>query len=240
MSEKTLFTGLEANDIGRYVIVPGDPKRADLIAKSFDNPVFIGETNEHRCFTGTISGERVSAVSTGMGGPSVCACIEELAGLGAHTFIRIGTSGRISDEAKDPAMGGCIVTAAVRDEATSGRYIPDGFPAVADPFVTEALLASAGSCKKKYLSGIVQSKDYYYGEQEPLISPDAARLTADVAMWKKAGVVCCEMESSTLFAVCREMGLRAGSVMSFMNMDETIGLVARAVAMLIGRGKGCR
>ena len=57
-------------EVGRYVILPGDPKRCVKIAQYFDNPVLIADNREYITYTGTLDGVKVSVTSTGIGGPS--------------------------------------------------------------------------------------------------------------------------------------------------------------------------
>ena len=47
-------------DVGRYVFLPGDPGRCEMIASHFDNPVHIGMNREYNIYTGTLLGEKVS------------------------------------------------------------------------------------------------------------------------------------------------------------------------------------
>ena len=82
-------------EVGRYVILPGDPGRCESIAKLFDNPVHVGMNREYNIYTGTLLGEKVSVCSTGIGGPSASIAMEELHNIGADTFIRVGTCGGI-------------------------------------------------------------------------------------------------------------------------------------------------
>ena len=82
-------------DVGGYCILPGDPGRCAAIARHMENPVFVGSNREYMIYTGTLEGEKVSVVSTGIGGPSAAIAMEELANLGVHTFIRVGTCGGI-------------------------------------------------------------------------------------------------------------------------------------------------
>ena len=84
---------IKSGDIGRYVILPGDPGRCKKIAALFDNPVKIASNREFTTYTGTLDGVPVSVCSTGIGGPSAAIALEELVHCGADTFIRVGTSG---------------------------------------------------------------------------------------------------------------------------------------------------
>ena len=90
--------GVSAGEVGRYVILPGDPGRCEKIARHFDNPVKIAQNREYTTYTGYLDGEKVSVVSTGIGGPSASIAVEELVHCGADTFIRVGTSGGMQKE----------------------------------------------------------------------------------------------------------------------------------------------
>ena len=124
-------------DVGRYVFLPGDPGRCEAIAKHFDNPVHIGMNREYNIYTGTLLGEKVSVCSTGIGGPSAAIAMEELAAIGADTFIRVGTCGGINLEVIPGDV--VVATGAIRFEHTSMEYAPIEFPAVPDFGVTAAL-----------------------------------------------------------------------------------------------------
>ncbi|MGN0305659.1 MAG: uridine phosphorylase, partial [Lachnospiraceae bacterium] len=80
-------------DVGRYVIMPGDPKRCEKIARYFDDARLIADSREYVTYTGYLEGVKVSVTSTGIGGPSASIAMEELVKSGADTFIRIGTCG---------------------------------------------------------------------------------------------------------------------------------------------------
>ena len=43
-------------EVGRYVIMPGDPKRCVKIAQYFDDPVLIADNREYITYTGTLDG----------------------------------------------------------------------------------------------------------------------------------------------------------------------------------------
>ena len=82
-------------DVGGYCILPGDHGRCKAIAAHFDDPVHVQTNREYVTYTGTLLGEKVSVVSTGIGGHSASIAMEELVNLGAHTFVRVGTCGGI-------------------------------------------------------------------------------------------------------------------------------------------------
>jgi len=198
-------------DIGRYVLLPGDPGRCALIAKYFDDATLIAQNREYTTYTGTLDGVKVSVTSTGIGGPSTAIAVEELSAIGADTFIRVGTSGGMQPFTKIGDL--VIATAAVRDEGTSSHYLPMEFPAVAHPDLVEALREAARRTGVRYHVGVVHSKDSFYGEVQPQRMPIAKRLLERWEAWVKGGTLCSEMESATLFIVSSVLGKRASGLM---------------------------
>ena len=156
-------------EVGRYVILPGDPKRCQKIAEYFDDPVFVADNREYVTYTGTLDGVKVSVTSTGIGGPSASIAVEELYRCGADTFVRIGTCGGMQTEVKSGDI--VIATGAIRMEGTSKEYAPIEFPAVANLEVMNALIAAAGKKGCTFHTGVVQSKDAFYGQHEPETKP---------------------------------------------------------------------
>ena len=176
---------IRPGDVGRYVIMPGDPKRCAKIAKHFDDAKLIADSREYITYTGYLDGEKVSVTSTGIGGPSASIALEELTLCGADTFIRVGTCGGIELDVK----GGDIVvaTGAIRMEGTSREYAPIEYPAVADLDVTNALVAAAKELGHTYHAGVVQCKDAFYGQHEPERMPVSYELLNKWEAWKRMG-----------------------------------------------------
>ena len=196
-------------DIGRYVILPGDPKRCAKIAKYLDDAQMIADSREYITYTGTLDGVKVSITSTGIGGPSAAIALEELVQSGADTFIRIGTCGGMQTE----VMSGDIVIAsgAVRMEGTSREYAPIEYPAVADIAVVNSLIAAAKSMEQNYHVGVVQCKDSFYGQHSPETKPVSYELLNKWEAWKRLGCLASEMESAALFIVAASLRVRIGS-----------------------------
>ena len=139
---------LHKGDVGRYVLLPGDPGRCEMIAEYFDEPKFIVQNREYVTYTGKLLGQKVTVTSTGIGCPSTAIAVEELIAIGADTFIRVGTSGGMQPGTKVGEVA--IVTGAIRDEGTSLHYMPIEFPAVADIDVVQALKEGAIRAKVPY------------------------------------------------------------------------------------------
>lgn len=205
-------------EVGRYVILPGDPKRCVKIAQYFDNPVLIADNREYITYTGTLDGVKVSVTSTGIGGPSASIAMEELYRCGADTFVRIGTCGGMQTEIKSGDI--VIATAAVRMEGTSREYAPIEYPAVANLDVTNALVEAAKEKGFIYHTGVVQSKDSFYGQHEPEAMPVGYELLNKWEAWKKMGCLASEMESAALFIVAGKLRVRAGACFLVMANQE--------------------
>ena len=202
--------GLKKGDVGKYVILPGDPKRCEKIAQFFENPVKIADSREYVTYTGYVDGEKVSVTSTGIGGPSAAIALEELVKCGAQTFIRVGTCGGIDTNVK----GGDIViaTGAIRAEGTSREYAPIEFPAVANLDVVNSLVESAKKLGFDYHTGVVQCKDSFYGQHCPDRMPVSNELINRWEAWKRMGCLASEMESAALFIVASYLRVKIGSV----------------------------
>ena len=196
-------------DVGRYVFLPGDPGRCESIAAYFDDPVHIGMNREYNIYTGYLLGEKVSVCSTGIGGPSASIAMEELAAIGADTFIRVGTCGGIDLAVESGDV--VVATGAVRYEHTSMEYAPIEFPAVPDFGVTAALKDAGEALGYRTHTGVVQCKDAFYGQHRPDKSPVSYELLQKWESWKRLGVKASEMESAALFVVASALGVRCGS-----------------------------
>jgi uridine phosphorylase len=210
---------LVKGDVGRYVLLPGDPGRCEKIAAYFDEPEFIAQNREYVTYTGKLLGQKVSVTSTGIGCPSTAIAVEELIAVGADTFIRVGTSGGMQPGTNVGDVA--IVTGAIRDEGTSLHYMPVEFPAVADMDVVLALKEGAIRAGIPYRLGITQSKDSFYGEVEPERMPMSDQLLNRWKAWVDGGAICSEMEASVLFIISSIHRKRASGVMLMSGSAET-------------------
>ncbi|MBE6868402.1 MAG: nucleoside phosphorylase [Ruminococcus albus] len=212
-------------EVGRYVILPGDPGRVPKIAALLDNAVQVANNREFNVYTGTLDGEKVTVCSTGIGGPSAAIAVEELAKCGADTFVRIGTCGGIDLK----IWGGDLIIAnsAIRAEGTSYEYLPIGYPAAADYSVLRALADSAEELStnengNRYHVGVVHSKDSFYGQVEPERSGVADYLLPRWKSFVKCGCLSSEMECAAIYSVGMVLGVRCGCVLTALwNMERS-------------------
>jgi uridine phosphorylase len=201
---------LRPGDVGKYVLLPGDPGRCERIASYFDNPRLIASNREYTTYTGTLLGEPVSVTSTGIGCPSTAIAVEELIKLGVHTFIRVGTAGGVQEDGHNGDLA--ILTGAIRDEGTTPQYLPIEYPAIANLDVIVALRSAAILSGLPYHVGVSHSKDSFYGEIEPERMPISDQLLSRWKAWKGGGAICSEMESSALFIIAGIHRVRAGGI----------------------------
>ena len=211
MPETMYHIACKRGDVGRYVFLPGDPGRVPMIASYLDNAEKVASNREYTTYTGTLLGEKVSVTSTGMGCPSAAIAVEELAMIGADTFVRVGTSGPMQSFMNPGDL--VIAWGAIRDEYTSQQYEPLAFPAVADLDVTLALRQAAINRGVPFHVGITQSKDSFFGQHEPKRMPVARELQDRWQAWVQGGALSSEMEASTIMVVSSVLRCRAGGIM---------------------------
>ena len=212
--ERQYHVQLKKGEVGRYVILPGDPKRCALIARYFDDPVLVADSREYVTYTGTVDGVMVSVTSTGIGGPSAAIALEELIHCGADTFIRIGTAGGMAVE----VLGGDVVigSGAIRMDGAGREYAPIEYPAVSDYRILTALDEAARNLDMRSHIGVVHCKDAFYGQHNPELLPQSAVLLQKWDAYLKMGCLASEMESATLFIVGNYRKVRTGAVLLVM------------------------
>ncbi len=243
---KQYHIALDKGEVGKYVLLPGDPGRVPLIAQFFDSAEKVAHNREFVTYTGEVHGIPISATSTGIGCPSAAICVEELARIGAEVFIRVGTAGSLQEHVN---LGHLVISSgAIRDEGTSRQYLPLSYPAVPDLGVTSALVTAARKLGLPHHVGIGHCKDAFYAEfaeGHPMSEEWASRW----ATWRRAGVLATSMESAAIFVVSSIKGLRAGEVLAVVGLaykdhpllegkkgiEEAIQVAVEAVKILEGK-----
>ncbi len=195
-------------------VLPGDPGRVELLAEYLgEGAQFIASHREYTSWLTRVGGAPILVCSTGMGGPSVAICLEELARMGVTHVIRVGTTGTIQERIN---LGDVIINkAAVRLDGTSGHYAPQEFPAVASFDVTGALMRAAQACGAPFHVGVSVSSDTFWPGQERYDSFTGyvpRRFQGSMREWQALGALNYEMETSALFVVSQALGLKAGAI----------------------------
>lgn len=211
-AEEQYHIRCKRGDLAKCLLVPGDPDRIVKIAKFWDESREVGCHREFRSFTGKYKGVPISAMSSGIGPAAMAILVNEAAGVGVETFVRVGSTGAIHE---DIECGDLVVSVgAVRLDGTSGHYIGVEYPAVANYEVLLALIEAAESLGVRYHVGITAtSSDFYAGQARPSFKGFKQSETDNlIKTLQKANVLNFEMECATLFVLCSLFGLRAGAV----------------------------
>ncbi|WP_318570064.1 nucleoside phosphorylase [Salinigranum marinum] len=213
-AERQYHVELAPSDVAASVLLPGNPERVDVITDLWDDWEEEAHHREYRTATGTYDDTPISVTSTGIGSPSAAIAVEELARVGADTFIRVGSCGAIQP---GMAVGDLVITSgAVRQEGTSREYVRDDYPAVASHEVVSALVAAAERLGHDYHVGLTMSADAFYAGQgrEGFGGFEAAGSEALVEELQEANVANIEMEAAAILTLANLYGLRAGVVCS--------------------------
>jgi len=210
------------DEVADAVLLPGDPARVAKVTDEWDDAEVVADHREYRTATGTHDGTPLSVTSTGIGSPSAAIAVEELARVGAETFIRVGSCGGIQPETD---VGDLVITSgAVRQEGTSDEYVREDYPAVADHAVVAALAAAADRLGYDHHVGLTASTDSFYaGQSRDGFEGFRARGSEDdIEELVEAGVLNFEMEASAILTLANVYGLRAGAVCT-VYADRTTG-----------------
>ena len=197
--------------LGKYALLPGDPKRAEYISRFLEDPREISKHREFWTYAGRYKGIDVVVTSTGIGGPSTSIAVRELSQLGVKTFIRVGTCGYVSPKIKTGDI--IVVDSAVRKDGTSTFYAPPEYPAIANFDVVNALMLASERLGHPCHRGMVLTADSFY-QVKPLVK-------------KFKTVLAFEMECSTLFVQCSVEGLSAGAILAVDGRAGDVQAVSR-------------
>jgi uridine phosphorylase len=219
--ETQYHLGVGPNDVAGPVLLPGDPERVPKIAEAWDDSEEVASHREYRTMRGTYEGAPLTCTSTGIGSPSAAIAVEELARVGADTFVRVGSCGVIQPGIDVGDL--VITTGAVRQEGTSGEYVREDYPATASHEVVSALVAAAEELGYDYHLGVTCSTDSFYaGQSRPGFGgyqrPDSEDRIAEL---REAGVVNFEMETAAICTLAGLYDLRAGAVCTVYANRET-------------------
>jgi len=210
--EKLYHVRVKPGEISGYVLLPGDPDRVPKLAELWDEAWEVSHNREFRVWTGRLDGRLVTACSTGIGASSASIAVEELARAGAHTFIRVGSTGAIQPEIR---LGDLIISAAaVRLEGVTREYAPPEYPAYADLEVLLALIEAADSLGIRYHVGVTATTgSFYLGQGRPGYRGYSWKYSEKfLEDLRSMRVLNLEMETSAIFTLASLYGLRAGSV----------------------------
>lgn len=191
-----------SGEIAETVLLPGDPLRAEWIAKTYlDDVTCYSQVRNMLGFTGTYRGQRISVQGTGMGQPSISIYVHELlAEYGAKTLIRVGSCGGLLEEVaiRDLVIG---ISAATESSMNALRFEGFHYAPTADFSLVRAYVEKAEAAGARYHVGQIFSTDSFYHDRPELRD----RLT-------QYGVMAVEMEAAALYTLAAKFGARAMAV----------------------------
>lgn len=195
----------EKDDFAKTVLMPGDPKRSEFIAKNFlSSAKLVNNVRGVEGYTGEYNGVRISVMASGMGMPSIGIYSHELYNFfDVENIIRIGSAGAIQENIKLRDI--VIAQGACTNSRFSHQFeLPGDFAPIAD---FSLLLTCANTAKEKnipYHIGNILSSDTFYGDEEGLPS-----YMTSTEKWKKMGVMAIEMEAAALYITAARYNKKA-------------------------------
>ena len=197
-------------------LMPGDPKRVDVIASCLENVEELTFNREYRSIVGTYKGMRVIGISTGMGGSSVAIAVEELKNIGVHSMMRIGSAGALQEGI---GLGDLVICeGAVRDDGASKCYIDPIYPAIPDYRLINHCVKAAEDLGFRHHVGVILSHESFYYDED----------AQDCEKWSRKGVLATDFETAALYTVGRLRGVHTASILNNVvlwgeNTEDSIG-----------------
>ena len=199
---------IQCERVSELVLLPGDPKRVDRVAKYLDNPKLIADNREFRTIIGSYKGVEITVTSTGIGGASAVIALEELINCGGKYFIRIGSAGATQ---KDIKIGELIIpSSCVREDGASNMYVNKEYPATASIELVTAIIKNLEKLKYEYHVGITRSHDSFYIDEEK----------EKMTFWSKKNVLGSDMETASIFVVGSLRGVHVASILNNVVLFE--------------------
>lgn len=192
-----------SEDLGvRYALLAGDPERIGRVANLLEDVQELAYNREYRSLCGTYRGIKVLALSTGIGGASMGIAVEELSHIGVQAAIRIGSAGSYQEPI---GLGELIIASgAVRDDGASKAYVPEQYPAVADPQLLACCIEAAKEQPVKSYVGIIRSHDSFYTDKEDEIC----------RYWSGFGILGADMETAALYTIGKLRGMKTATILN--------------------------
>ena len=217
---KLYHIGFSQSDFGlntpQTVLLSGEPERSQYIAQTYlQNVKLLSEYRGLNSYLGNLpNGKPILVATSGMGASSLSIVVNELVQVGIKQFIRIGTCGSIQPYI--PVGDLVISQGSLCRQGAALDIAPAEYPAIADPFLTVALVETARKLNLPYHLGITASVDTFYEGQERIESSANPHLqswlTGITATYRALNILNYEMEVGTLFKMAGVYGFRAACV----------------------------
>lgn len=217
---KLYHIGFSQSDFGfdapQIVILSGEPERSHYIAQTYlQNVKPLSKYRGLDSYWGYLPGGKPILVATsGMGAPSISIVVNELVQVGIKQFVRVGTCGSIQPYIR---VGDIVISqASLCRQGAALDIAPVEYPAVADPFLTVAMVEAARKLNMPCHLGITASVDTFYEGQERTESSANVHLQSWLkgitATYRQLNILNYEMEVGTLFKMAGVYGFEAACV----------------------------
>lgn len=207
----TLHIGASKGQFAETVLMPGDPLRAQALAKNhLDDAKLVTSVRNMFGFTGTFKGKPVSIMGSGMGMPSISIYAHELFDYyGVKQIIRVGTCGGLLT---DMQVGDLVLASAAGTDSAMNRHRFGGYDysASADFGLLRKVYEEATQRGLKIKTGNVFSSDWFYHPDKTFIET-----------MQKMGILALDMESAALYALARQFDRRALTILSVSDVIPT-------------------
>lgn len=194
-------------------MLTGDPARVDRIAALLDDARMVAQNREFYVASGHFNGEKITAVSSGIGAPSAAIALEELSQLGTQAVVRLGTTMGVNI----PLGSFILSTGAVRYEGTSSAYLPLEYPAVPNWALAQLIYHSSARAGLDIHAGLTATYDAFYPKMAPAL---VGRGLPDMEQLRQAQVLGLDMETSLLYVLGMRLGLAAASACVVTNSAD--------------------
>lgn len=204
----TSHNAAEQGMVAKTVLLPGDPLRAEYIARNYlTDVVQISAVRNMLAFTGTWKEKRVTVMGSGMGGPSAGLYSYELfEHYGAENIIRIGTAGGLQENL---GIGDLIFAlTASSDSNYAYQYkLPGHYAPCADFSLLEKAIEAAKKKSVLFHAGPVFSSDLF-SQYNALGSQESWK------PWARMGCLVQDMETYALYCNAAWLGKKALSLLT--------------------------
>lgn len=196
----------QPQDFAPTVIMPGDPKRSEFIAKNYlTNAKLVNDVRGIQGYTGTYKGKPISVMASGMGGPSMGIYSHELfAFMNVQRIIRVGTMSTFDESLRVGdivlAEGACYNSNFMSQFQLNGCFAP-----IADFQLLRQAAEFAETKGLNYKVGNVLTSDFFYS------------CTSVRPAWKRLHVLGAEMETAILYA---NAALHQRQALSILTISE--------------------
>ncbi len=230
---------LRPEDIANNIITVGDPERVDLVASRFDKILLTKNNREFKTITGELSGQVITAISTGIGTDNIDIVLNELDALvnidletreikknkTKLNFIRIGTSGSLQKEI--PVDSFIRSEYAIGFDALAHYYDHDQKLTLDQDFTAPHYIVHSPHLQENFLSigsaGVTITAPGFYAPQcrSLRLTPRYTKDIYKILSVKGKKVTNLEMETAGIYLLAKTLGHDAISLNAILANRET-------------------